>query len=335
MVVSTLLSDLREEITGIYRALYNFEDDADDAAPDGWTVNAGANCHAKIIAEKTTHKKVLEIWDNSETTNVTTYQAIDRTSGAVEFWHHYNEGGTAGKDVLYLLLKDGATTCIYIAFYGNNNNKIEHYDVGTLKTGYTKEAWHHIRLVFDCTTDTFTFFVDGEQCGGTHNFNTAGTTIDKIEFVTSVGYTMSQTYHWLDAIDFSWATNYHINRNTLLQTSWDQVNYFATIIVADPTVESLSHYPPRIVIALKPANVRVMQLGSHTGRPRHEEGHIIVMIAVDNVNMTFEEKTLYLLDVLTEFRNWMATKEYTNIELTQILLIELRADLWLKYYEVT
>jgi hypothetical protein len=65
------------------------------------------------------------------------------------------------------------------------------------------KTWHHIRVTFDCASDTYTCWVNGTYRGN-FTFNHAVAQVTYWEFHTSGVYTLYDSFFYVDAVDFSW-----------------------------------------------------------------------------------------------------------------------------------
>jgi len=80
-------------------------------------------------------------------------------------------------------------------------------------TACNNNQWYHIKLVFDCSSDTYDFYLDGVLTLSNIEFYTKVSSLNKIIFSTRQWGTNSDFYGYVDALGFSWDPNYNIGDN--------------------------------------------------------------------------------------------------------------------------
>ncbi len=200
-----------------FLAEYSFKDDDSGTNPSGWAVSEGSNTYIDVIPEKDGRDKVVEIWDNSASGYCWMKNTFSsKVSGNVEFW----VSGKAGtKGVVYIILASstdsrGAFLEINwnhqtLGYYDGNNN---HHTI-IASPGFTEQTWHHIRINFDCTTDKFNVWIDGNQEGTNLPFVKKLDSMKLLWVCTASAGTQGDASTYIDAIDYSWAPGYYLNRN--------------------------------------------------------------------------------------------------------------------------
>ena len=103
-------------MSGYYPASFGFENDDDNSFPDGWIDSDQFGCESKVIASKTGHNKVLQLYDGSSdyaarSENMFTPQ----TYGTVELWALYSD---PIKDS-YIMMKNAGTEVLRIRITNN------------------------------------------------------------------------------------------------------------------------------------------------------------------------------------------------------------------------
>ncbi len=208
----------RYYVKGHYEALYSFAGDADGSGPSGWDITEGASTSIKVVAEKAGHKKVLEFFDNSGSSYcfaVNDFTA-SQVTGTIEFYL-YGELGTGDANDFYFYLNSGTTHAITLRFdfdYNNIDSLLsDETNWSTVYNNLNPATWYHIRLVFDCTTDTFDLYVNNIAVVKGKEFRNSVANVNKISFNTYMDRTNYEFCAYIDAVDYSWAPGYYTNRN--------------------------------------------------------------------------------------------------------------------------
>lgn len=191
----------------MYPATYNF---IDDDVGDTWGSNY---TEGVIIASLDGHRKVLDL----ETTagNTSCYSDIDFTiqaSGTIEFYFRLSH---ATNDFLYWFFYEDVTEAIVIKKDQGQSKLVYHNGVGyqDLWTGLSADTWYHVRLTFDCATDTFDFYGDGDlKVGAGLSFKNGVDGIDNWK-IANIDTDTNYTHAYYDALGFSWDTDYMIGDN--------------------------------------------------------------------------------------------------------------------------
>ncbi|MCK5396875.1 MAG: FG-GAP repeat protein, partial [Thermoplasmata archaeon] len=104
------------------------------------------------------------------------------TVGAFEFWARCADQGTSEEEFA-IILRSGNTDAIEVGF---NDGAFAHQTenlVSSLRP-YVANQWYHFLVAFDCDTDLFDYYIDGELQGAGLGFTTPVTTVDNIEITT-------------------------------------------------------------------------------------------------------------------------------------------------------
>ncbi|NVM30496.1 MAG: hypothetical protein HWN65_16775 [Candidatus Helarchaeota archaeon] len=217
-----------------YRGIYSFTEDTVGSNPNGWTVSEGASTYCDVIASNTNHRKVVELWDDNSAGApggiVTVDDAFpDQVAGTVEFWVRANYRSNTQFN---LLLKEGSSDSInFIIRKDSGTNWIGIYL--TYTEPFSEDTWYHVRLGFDCNTDTVNYWLNGDY-KGEFSFNLPATGIDTVTIQTSGPFAYNNCRVWVDAIDYSWAPGYYTNRNMDV----GPVDYLGTYSFTDDVVGS-------------------------------------------------------------------------------------------------
>ncbi len=227
-----------------YLGAFSFTGDAVGAHPAGWTIQEGSNTYTHVIEFMGTHRKVVEFWDNTNTGLTTATNSFTaRSTGTIEFWYYFQKGG-ASYDNFVCRIRSGTTIGAGISFENSNNRIYNELGAVDIALGVTANSWHHIRIDFDCSTDTYRFWLDGVN-KGTFGFWNGLSTADNLFYTTSASYTYGNSYAWVDAVDYSWAPGYYLNRN------WDyeavdylgEYSFTEDVLGTDPAGWAITEYP--------------------------------------------------------------------------------------------
>ncbi len=218
----------------IYPGTYNFKDDTVGGNPSGWTLDEGGGT-INIIASIDGHRNVVELDDTDGADNVTMIHTTStgQTIHTVEF---YLEGNDV-TDVLNIRLRDISDTdgvAINI-----DTDKIQYHNgVGwndIAGGGLSDDTLYHMRIDFNCTADTFDFYLDGTLIGDDLAFRNDIANVRKIYFGTINAD--SNYKYYLDAIGFSWDPAYTVGDN---EVAWDLNNHWQNIRFVDiPGLEEI------------------------------------------------------------------------------------------------
>ena len=199
----------------LYKGTYNFGDDVngiytvDADAEDNITfidtANIGVGCSIGIIESLDGHKKVLELHDNSNTTQCDLYNTFSssQTSGTIEFWIRMTDVTQEAQFVVY----SGGALAMTLRI---RTDKWQEFSGGGWHDiaggGVSDNTWYHIKWDFDCGTDTYDFYLDEVLIDAANPFRTAVANITQLRILTNnvlTGY-----YVYFDAFGYSWDTNY-------------------------------------------------------------------------------------------------------------------------------
>jgi len=214
---------------GIYQALFNFENDTIGNLPQNFSVVVlSQNCTAKIIPELDGHKKVLELFDNNTNNRAeikNTFTA--RTNGTVEYYIR-----TSDRTKLSIVSGNGT----YWFNIGSNNFYLVNWTGSFINLGKVfANRWYHIALTFEYGYTSYdglgfqqyALYLDGIRhptVGGYDMWAPAGN-LYKTVFSTSTSHANYSLF--VDALDYSWADDYYLNRNLNLESNYTDGYYIS------------------------------------------------------------------------------------------------------------
>ncbi|MHA2251721.1 MAG: hypothetical protein ACXAD7_15260, partial [Candidatus Kariarchaeaceae archaeon] len=236
-------------ILRFYNATYGFEDEAvgtsgtDIDFIDWASIDTG--CSLDINYEIGNNRKILDFYDPGNGGVSGANYIADKVSGTIEFWWRTDDA----TDPFHIFLYDytSITAAVYIF-----DDEFQYWDgVAWQQASITPEdnKWYHHKIVFDCTSDTFDWYIDGVLEAHDIDFTQNGDAVDAMLMGTSVQTSDAHTY--IDAIGFSWDDNYNIGDNTVpiclenevlyvtgLQSNFDILNKINIIEnIPDPSFE--------------------------------------------------------------------------------------------------
>jgi len=189
----------------MYPATYNFRDElVGTAGTDIEFVTTNNFGTAIIIATLSNHNKILQLTSSGN------YQSCynnftGQATGNIEFWIYFTE---ANKSRTIACLESGATR---FGIRWHSDGKVYYYNGAWVDSGetYSDSVWYHYRFDFNAPGDTWDLYIDGTNIG-TYGMNGAPSVIDRFSFGSSSD-NGETTY--LDAIGYSWDTDYAIGDN--------------------------------------------------------------------------------------------------------------------------
>ena len=196
-----------------YLGTYSFTNDIIGDHPSGWTVYENFMCHADVIAELDGHSNVVEIYDDNDFGHADMYNTFPaQSNGSIEFWLRL-ESISYHISAIPFLLEDG-TNIIYISFNAIDGF-IRYYD-GNWHNIFQPQVdqWYHIKI--DWNTSGWQLTTNGTQYGSNYNYslwNTITKGINRIFFSSRTADHGTDYKFYIDAIDYSWAPGYYLNRN--------------------------------------------------------------------------------------------------------------------------
>ena len=222
----------------IYPGTYNQKDEAVGTTGtsidfvDTLTPGGVGDSECIIISSQGSHRNVIKLTSDGGA-RLFAIQEIDnpQTSGTIELWVETTTGDggriyfmseVAVQIMMFIDMDIGFTRIIHGDGVGGNTI------VSTASTGLS-----HVRLTFDCSTDTFSAWVDGVEVITDENFylDRTATTIDEIYIANE----NANTEILVDAVGFSWDPAYTIGDN---EVAWDLNNHWQDVRLVDiPGIE--------------------------------------------------------------------------------------------------
>ena len=196
-------------MSGYYSGIYGFENDAPNSNPMGWNTTEPPSTSVNVINEMDNHKRVVQLTDNNAAGFPIINQSINSlTSGIIEFWIRAGETNRQH----YFQISDDANNGIHLYMMQVGNWRyVTAGPVYNIIETYNANQWYHVKIEFNTTK--FHLWIDGISKDGGAGYDLAGspTSFKKIAFNTDYGETGGDM--WIDAIGYSWDSDYNIGDN--------------------------------------------------------------------------------------------------------------------------
>ncbi len=197
-----------------YEATFSFENDTNGQDPSGFIDTSEGACDVSIYGELNGHKKIARLHD------IDGYVArmensITQISGVIEFWIYTDDISR----VSAISIQDGGFSDEI--WFGFKDGEFQYYN-GSYQSIYSASSnkWYHIKIEFDVTSD-WHLWINGESMDNNTGYSFRGvpTLMDKVIFVTDGSVSNYNLY--VDAIGYSWDSEYKIGDNVNAHESYD------------------------------------------------------------------------------------------------------------------
>ncbi len=205
--------------TGNFNGTHSFENDTDYINPSDWIDDSGVGCSANTFPSKLNHNKILELNDTSG--NVAKlkqdFPSGVQVSGSIEYWLMVDN--VVKKTNIHTENDvDGNFLLFYI-----RTSTFKHYDGAVFQTLPSSpvpkvNTWYNIRYDFECGAggytglgaDEYRIYINGLSYG-VYDLRNPSNNVEELFFTTDGA---EQDYKfYIDAIGYSWDTDYSINEN--------------------------------------------------------------------------------------------------------------------------
>jgi len=227
-IITPLNKDYTTPMSGYYPGTFGFDGDANGGVPYGWVDSCQPAGSIQMIQSAGGHNKVMELTSTSAASSRSQmdHDFDDRDNGTIELWMRKSSVNQNGPMVLYIY---GASAGALINIMIDDDVNPGFVYSGPSSTwinpgySYSDDTWIHMRIEWNCTSDTWNLWIDGVQYVTNSAFagSNTDTAIDWMRFSSYEGGNPSVYY--VDAIGFSWDPNYNVgdNRNEGLLLSYD------------------------------------------------------------------------------------------------------------------
>ncbi len=219
--INTYNTRLPTNITQHYNATYSFENEVGLNLTnidyiDTFTTD-DTNGFAEIVYEIGGHQEVLNISGNGDNGAKTLmYNDINVSIGTVEFWWRYVD---LGQGFIFFRLYSEFAYMITGHMRSDNNRLYWQYGdgLGGITADYMivqPETWYHMKYFFNCTSDTYSLWVNDDLKFDNENFYNDRITdyIISSNFRLEAGGGVNSLNAQVDAIGYSW-DNYTVGDN--------------------------------------------------------------------------------------------------------------------------
>ncbi len=160
-----------------------FTGQADNAAPTGWTINAGGGS-VKIAPVPSATDKSIKLIDTSATAQTQATLVFTKQKGSmVVFETDYRADNAASGE--YIRLLQGTTIAFEFSNGANGLNFLDRSGTYIPVNALTTGVWHHIRLELNTDLDTFDLYYDNKLVWSGGKLRNDVNGIDKLVFGTS------------------------------------------------------------------------------------------------------------------------------------------------------
>jgi len=283
-----------EPMIGYYPATYGFEDDMDGAIPKSWVNYSGEGYSIKVIDEFNDHKKVVELKDQSpsEYPLMVNVFKTPQTVGTIELWVSTTDV-TKGT---YISFSDSSGN---LAFYFEiNNGELRfRYKNAYFGTSIANDQWFHLKVEFDCITDTVSSWLNEEKLITSGNFYNGMNVMEKIHINTEEPDSAYTSY--FDAIGYSWDSYYNVgdNMDEGLLLSYENIANLKW--VAYSLNDQIKH----------------PLLGDKTLTIPEDGNHSIQVFGQDFLGNYYESELRYFSIDIAPFIKWQYLKDYQTVVL--------------------
>ena len=206
-------------MSGYYPATLGFENIEDGAAPEVFEdISISGSCSVSIYDQIANHQKIARIYD-ADTGSGIGSDAIaeynfnkNQSAGIFECWV-YKESGDSP---IYIVGLQETSYAFAIRIDVDNNGKFEYSNAPSTwvefgNNKYSDQTWFHLRIDFDCGTDTTDIYLDGVKEVNTGVFGQTADNITTIQIKSA--YSGHSGISYFDAVGYSWDPNYNIGDN--------------------------------------------------------------------------------------------------------------------------
>jgi hypothetical protein len=206
--------------TNHYQALYSFDNDIVNTNCADFT--SEVNAQAYIVDSYFNHRKIYKLNQVFSAFSQTYISTGSKTTGDISFWVLLDQSSSTHWTLLRGPTPSFSAACV-VAFM---SNKIYIYNSTNPVEiqSYSTNTWYHIRISFNCATQIYAVYINNQLINNTYSFYTSVATIDRFAIQNR---NLDNKSIYIDALDFSWSSNYFINRNMLENQSTSLESWFA------------------------------------------------------------------------------------------------------------
>lgn len=177
----------------------------------GWSsINVDPHTSVGVSGEYNSHKKVLNLTDNSGSGNFDAYYNFGAcyTDSVIEFYWQYTASGSYYS--VEFRTYESSSMRIRLLLGGSSGDEIDYWDGSSwsnLKTGLSNRQWYHIKIETYDATNQYDVYVDGNL--EEEDISYANPTISGMDQIRIFSVASTSGYsHYFDALSFSWDEDY-------------------------------------------------------------------------------------------------------------------------------
>ncbi|MHA2101295.1 MAG: hypothetical protein ACW99A_21750, partial [Candidatus Kariarchaeaceae archaeon] len=196
-------------MSGYFPATYGFESNAVNRVPSDFRTTGNASITYLIKTDIFNHKHVIEINDSDNTNSGAIYNDFSQPqiNGTIEFWW-LSSDSTKNSTVDIL---SGTNYGVTIGLFGGDFRYYDGLSWNTVASGAQSNRWYHHKLFFNCTSDTFDWYINDTLEGNQLDFRVSQAQLTRIQFNSGGISTDYEIY--IDALGYSWDLDYTIGSN--------------------------------------------------------------------------------------------------------------------------
>lgn len=204
-------------MSGYYPATYGYENDLLGTIPRDWLdESVYSSCSISVYNQKDDHMNVVRIYDANTGTGADAVARYDfespKVNGTVEFWV-YKESGSAA---LVIQGTDGSSAGFQMTIDAENNGVFRYAHAPSTYTEfadgkYADQEWFHLRIDFNCDTDTADYYLNGIKEVEDGSFHVPVSQVSYL--IIRSGHSGHSGVMYFDAVSFSWDSNYNVGDN--------------------------------------------------------------------------------------------------------------------------
>jgi len=194
---------------GYYPATYGFENETLGSDPIEWLSERSGGT-VRIVEEEGSHKNVAKIRDIDNSGYVSFLNRFDsnKVSGTVEFWVSANDTSKA----FYMRILASISEKAAVIRIENDYIYCRGSTTWTNVKSISNDKWYHFRIEFDCSTDTYNCWIDGNLEAANYGFMDGDiSSVRDLQLYTTGAGADYEVY--VDAVGYSWDNNYNIGDN--------------------------------------------------------------------------------------------------------------------------
>ncbi|MFX1593172.1 MAG: hypothetical protein ACFFB6_01015 [Promethearchaeota archaeon] len=203
-------------MAGYYPATYGFENDEINNIPDEWENASNPNTDVKVVNGTGGHNKILYCYSSSSGSsyiNLNNYPN-PQVAGTIEFWLYKSSAYESGPAIVQFFGEGGRLSFINIDDNYRNSIRVRNGSSSVdIDVNYADDKWMHYQFMFNCTSDTFSLWVDRIQYLNNVDFeDSQDITYFNRTQITSFD-AANPVLYYVDAIGYSWDPNYNVGNN--------------------------------------------------------------------------------------------------------------------------